>query len=71
MICPFCKRDPYEYVDVGVGLMPVAVTCCDLGYELIQHNGKRAKQALRWMRSHSPRKKAKAMSVLREAGLRG
>lgn len=30
-ICPFCNRDPFEYVDVGVGSVPVAVTCCDLG----------------------------------------
>lgn len=32
-ICPFCQRDPFEYVDVGVGvgMVPVAVTCCELG----------------------------------------
>lgn len=30
-ICPFCDTDPFEYVDVGVGSVPVAVTCCDLG----------------------------------------
>lgn len=29
--CPFCERDPFEYVDVGVGHVPVAVTCCELG----------------------------------------
>lgn len=30
-ICPFCQGHPYEYVDVGVGMMPVAITCCPLG----------------------------------------
>ena len=29
--CPFCTRDPFEYADIGVGSVPVAVTCCDLG----------------------------------------
>lgn len=29
--CPFCGRDPYHYVDNGVGMEPVAVVCCDLG----------------------------------------
>lgn len=29
--CPFCGHHPYEYVDVGVGLVPVAVTCCEFG----------------------------------------
>lgn len=30
--CPFCGLDPYEYVDVGVGHVPVAVNCCSMGY---------------------------------------
>lgn len=30
-ICPFCERHPYEYVDVGIGCVPCAVTCCQLG----------------------------------------
>lgn len=29
--CPFCQRDPFHYVDIGVGMEAVAVTCCDLG----------------------------------------
>jgi len=29
--CPFCGLDPYEYVDVGVGCVPVAVNCCHFG----------------------------------------
>lgn len=29
--CPFCGSDPFEYVNNGIGLEPVAVTCCELG----------------------------------------
>lgn len=29
--CPFCARDPFHYVDIGVGVMPAAVDCCELG----------------------------------------
>lgn len=29
--CPFCGHDPFLYVDNGVGMEAVAVTCCDLG----------------------------------------
>lgn len=36
--CPFCKLDPYHYVDTGVGYARVAVVCCDRGIGLIQHN---------------------------------
>lgn len=35
--CPFCGRDPYHYVDVGVGYQRAAVVCCDLGIGLIQY----------------------------------
>ena len=35
--CPFCGHDPYEYVDIGIGFQPVAVTCCGLGIELFDH----------------------------------
>lgn len=28
--CPFCDRDPYHYVDNGVGMVAVAVNCCNL-----------------------------------------
>ncbi len=31
--CPFCGCNPFEYVDVGVGSVPVAVTCCELGHD--------------------------------------
>lgn len=27
--CPFCGLDPYHYVDNGVGMEAVAVTCCE------------------------------------------
>ena len=29
--CPFCECDPFHYVDNGVGMEAVAVTCCELG----------------------------------------
>lgn len=29
--CPFCGRDPFVYVDIGVGREAVAVDCCELG----------------------------------------
>jgi hypothetical protein len=29
--CPFCNRDPFHYVDNGLGMEAVAVTCCELG----------------------------------------
>ena len=67
MSCPFCKCDPYEYVDVGVGRVPVAINCCELrtGH---YHGEKKAKQALRFMRSHSPRKKARAQRICQQYG---
>lgn len=34
MKCAFCRLDPYEYVDVGIGKVPVAVNCCEFGYLL-------------------------------------
>jgi hypothetical protein len=34
MTCPFCGLDPYEYVDVGIGSVPVAVNCCEEGVSL-------------------------------------
>lgn len=38
--CAFCHRDPYEYVDVGVGYVPVAVSCCDEGISMYQYHDK-------------------------------
>lgn len=38
--CAFCGRDPYEYVDIGVGYQPVAVSCCDEGIAVYQHGDK-------------------------------
>ncbi len=69
MTCPFCKRDPYHYVNNGIGMEPVAVDCCDLGIGLYL-GSKRAWRALRDMRNPSPRAKARAMRVLREEGMR-
>lgn len=75
--CPFCRLDPYEYVDVGVGYVPVAVNCCDWGYYLFcgwgdngpGHGQKAmhdtARRILRLRQSHSPRKKARAARLMR------
>jgi hypothetical protein len=35
--CPYCNRDPYHYVNNGVGQERVAVVCCEPGIELFQH----------------------------------
>ena len=35
--CIFCGQDPYEYVDVGIGFVPVAVVCCERGIYFYQH----------------------------------
>jgi hypothetical protein len=63
-ICPFCKRDPYEYVDVGVGYVPVAVTCCDYGYQLIQAGDPYFRRIARLMSSPIPRRQARAKRML-------
>lgn len=71
--CPFCKRDPYHYVDIGVGFQAAAVNCCDLGIGLFSREdcgSKLARRVLRNMQSPSPRAKARAMKALREYGLR-
>jgi hypothetical protein len=34
--CPFCTQDPYHYVDNGVGMEAVAVTCCEPGIGFFQ-----------------------------------
>jgi len=28
MICPFCNQDPFDYADVGIGSIPIGITCC-------------------------------------------
>ena len=74
MKCPFCRRDPYHYVDTGVGYQAAGVECCDLGIGLFSHHEdcgrKVARRVLRDMQSYSPRAKARAMKVLREYGYR-
>lgn len=49
MTCPFCGLDPYEYVDVGIGSIPVAVTCCEYGYDLIVNGTDFQELAEKWM----------------------
>lgn len=65
MTCPFCKCDPYEYVDNGICMERVAISCCQLGIGLWRGD-KKAKQAFRFMRSNSPRKKARAKKIIEE-----
>jgi len=62
MSCPFCKCDPFHRGDHGEAL---AVNCCDAGYALYSGE-KKAKQALRFIQSPSPRKKARANRILAE-----
>lgn len=45
-ICPFCGKDPYHYVDNGVGYERVAVTCCDLAIEAHSANCRPAVAAI-------------------------
>ena len=62
MKCPFCKQDPYEYEDIGVGCVPVAITCCDAMVALWRGE-KKAKQLLRFQQSLSPRKQRRAKEL--------
>ena len=67
--CPFCKCDPYEYVDVGICMVPVAVVCCELGMMLGSGDKTMSKFAWRILqlrRSHSPRKKARAKRMIEQ-----
>lgn len=63
-ICPFCKLDPYEYVDVGIGYVAVAVTCCDYGIALIQQGNPYFIRIARLMSSPIPRRQARAKRML-------
>jgi hypothetical protein len=47
-ICPFCGHDPYHYVDNGVGMEAVAVTCCELGCALFDHRNGQKPVELSW-----------------------
>jgi hypothetical protein len=72
-VCPFCKCDPFHYVDNGIGMEAVAVTCCDLGVGLYSRDktaNRYVNRVLRWMRSPSPRAKARAIRALRDACVR-
>ena len=40
--CPFCGLEQFEYVDVGIGSVPVAVNCCPLGPSLFEHYSDKA-----------------------------
>ena len=39
MICPFCNQDPFDYADVGIGSIPIGITCCgELVHYYYSHN---------------------------------
>lgn len=61
--CIFCGRDPYEYVDVGVGYVPVAVSCCDHGIGLYQY-GQKPLVRIASLLSGKPRCKRRGLRLL-------
>lgn len=61
--CPYCGLHPYEYVDVGIASVPVAVNCCEYGY-LLMGIGVYGKDS--WPRRKASNKFVKDMSE--EAG---
>jgi hypothetical protein len=47
--CPFCGRDPFHYVDIGVGMEAAAVVCCEHGDTLYRgHRPTPAAVTLLW-----------------------
>lgn len=66
--CPFCKQDPYHYVDNGIGMEAVAVNCCEPMMTMCNRSNapaavlmrKKMLQYLDFRSSYSPRKKARA-----------
>jgi hypothetical protein len=64
--CPFCKHDPYEYVDIGVGYERVGVTCCALGIELFQYGTRKARQIADLLSSHTAKRHARGVRLLRQ-----
>ncbi|HDR9153821.1 TPA: hypothetical protein QDB05_000240 [Burkholderia vietnamiensis] len=63
--CAFCSRDPYEYVDIGVGSQAVAVSCCDEGVAVYQH-GDRALGRIARLLSGDKRQAARGLRRLRQ-----
>ena len=70
--CIFCHRDPYHYVDIGVGFQAAAVNCCELGIALYQHGDEDlAKVANRIEELEAERKEADVAAlerILKEHG---
>ncbi len=50
-VCSFCRLDPYEYLDPGVGSAPVAVNCCELDWYLFDGGSEREHYGLSWLLS--------------------
>ena len=66
-VCPFCKCDPYHWVDNGVCMERVAVTCCEMMIDFY-HGAKLPRQALEFMQSPSPRKQKRANAIFEHYG---
>lgn len=64
--CPFCKCDPYEYVHNGLGYERVAVSCCELGIDLIQYYKPKARQIYNLLRSPTAKRHARGVRLMRE-----
>lgn len=69
MDCPFCKNDPYHYVDIGVGMQPVAINCCDAGVDYFSRDAERNRvpaKILRLRQSGSVRRLIRSDALLLE-----
>lgn len=69
--CIFCGRDPYEYVDIGVGMERVAVSCCDPGIGLLQYRDPRLSRVAELYYSRDPRKARRGARLVRLESTRG
>ena len=65
-VCPFCGIHPYEYVDIGVGQQPVAVTCCSLGYGLLVEGLSDLREAARLIESGNAEDVEKGKNIARK-----
>ena len=64
--CPFCGNHPYEWVDIGVGSQPVAVTCCSAGHGLLAEGVPRLQEAAVLLRSENEMSVEKGREIVRK-----
>ena len=68
--CPYCGLDPYEYADVGIGFVRVAITCCSYGYLL--YTGKKSKHQIhKIMRNEKRELKKDSLFLTKQEIMRG